>query len=187
MVRVDGTQLIVEGRGRATEIDGKPAIQVAIRDITEKTRAEDALKTKERQLFSIYSNVPDVLFYLSVEADNRFRFLTINQAFLDTLNLTENQVVGKYVDEVIPEPLYSRACGKYNQAISEKRTIQWEEVQDYPTGKRYGDCHVAAVFDETGHPTNIIGSVHDSTRYRSVETALQKSEESVPHPFRGVD
>jgi PAS domain S-box-containing protein len=177
MIRLDGETITVEGRGIATVIDGKTTIQVAIRDVTEQKRAEDALKTKERQLFSIYSNVPDVLFYLSVEVDNRFRFLTVNQAFLDTLNLTENQVVGKYVDEVIPEPLYSRARGKYHQAISEKRTIQWEEVQDYPAGKRYGDCHVTAVFDETGHPTNIIGSVHDSTQYRSVETALQKSED----------
>jgi PAS domain S-box-containing protein len=35
MVRIDGTPIIIEGRGIATETDGKPAVQVAIREITD--------------------------------------------------------------------------------------------------------------------------------------------------------
>ncbi|HJX56015.1 MAG TPA: PAS domain S-box protein [Methanoregula sp.] len=176
MIRVDGTSIMVEGSGIGTKIDGKPAVQVALRDITEQKRAEEALKIKERQLFSIYSNVPVVLFYLSIEPDNRFRFLTVNQSFLDKTHMSEDRVVGKYVHEVIPDPLFSRAREKYNQAIREKKTIQWEEVEDYPTGKRYGDCYITAVFDESGHPTNIIGSVHDSTKHKQLEEMLRESQ-----------
>jgi len=176
MLRIDGTSVIVEGRGVKTNINGKPAIQVAIRDITERKRAEEALKNKERQLTSFFSNVPDVLSYLSIEEDNHYRFLTVNQTFLERLRLTEDQVVGKYVHEIIQEPLLSRILKKYNQAILEKKTIEWVEVQDYPTGKRYGDCNITAIFDENGHPTNIIGSVHDSTEHKLVEEALRESE-----------
>ena len=32
MVRIDGTSVIVEGKGIRTFIDGKPAIQIAIRE-----------------------------------------------------------------------------------------------------------------------------------------------------------
>ena len=194
MIRVDGTSIMVEGSGIGTKIDGKPAVQVALRDITEQKRAEEALKIKERQLFSIYSNVPDVLFYLSIEPDNRFRFLTVNQSFLDKTHMSEDRVVGKYVHEVIPDPLFSRAREKYNQAIREKKTIQWEEVEDYPTGKRYGDCYITAVFDERGHPTNIIGSVHDSTKHKQLEEMLRESEgklnailQSIPDPMSMMD
>jgi len=42
MIRVDGATVVVEGRGVKTTINGKPAIQVAIRDITELKRVEDA-------------------------------------------------------------------------------------------------------------------------------------------------
>jgi PAS domain S-box-containing protein len=194
MVRLDGTSIIVEGRGTATIIDGIPTVQVAIRDITEQKLAEEALKIRERQLSSIYGNVPDALFYLSVEPDNRFRFITVNQSFLDKLHLREDQIAGKYVDEVIPEPLYSRAREKYNQSIREKRTVHWEEVQDYPTGRRYGDSSVTAIFDERGHPTNITGIVHDSTRHKRLEETLRESEgklnamlQSIPDPMSMMD
>jgi PAS domain S-box-containing protein len=90
--------------------------------------------------------------------------------------MSSDKVVGKYVHEVIQEPLFSRARQKYIQAIAEKKTVQWEEVVEYPTGKRYGDCNITAVFDENGQPTNIIGSIHDSTGYRRIEEALRESE-----------
>jgi PAS domain S-box-containing protein len=176
MSRVNGTPVIVEGRGVRTFIDGEFAIQVALRDITERKRAEEALRIKDRQLTSLFSNVPDVLFYLSVEKFGLYRFLTVNQSFLDKLHLTEDQVVGKYVHEVIPDPLYTRASAKYLQAILEKKTIEWEEFEEYPTGKRFGDCYVAAIFDENGHATNIIGSVHDSTSHKQLEEELRQSE-----------
>jgi PAS domain S-box-containing protein len=111
-----------------------------------------------------------------VEPGDRFRFLTVNQSFLDNLHLPEDQVVGKYVDEVIHEPLFSRVREKCHRAILEKKTIQWEEVRDSPAGKKYGDCHITAVFDKCGHPTNIIGSIHDSTGHRLMEEALRESE-----------
>jgi len=194
MLRIDGTPILVEGKGTATISWGKPAVQVAIRDITEQKRAEEALKIKERQLFSIYSNVPDVLFYLSVEPGNRFRFLTVNQSFLDKTHRSEEEVVGKFVHEVIPDPLFSRAREKYNEAIREKKTIRWEEVEDYPSGKRYGDCYITAVFDENGQPTNIIGSVHDSTEHKLLEEMLRESEgklnailHSIPDPMSMMD
>ena len=186
MFRIDGTTIMVEGRGIATVSDGKPAVQVAIRDITEQKQAEEALKIKERQLFSIYSNVPDALFYLSVEPGYRFRFLTVNQSFLNKVHMSEDQVVGKYVDEVIPEPLFSRARGKCIQAIREKKTIHWEEVQEYPNARRYGDAHVTAVFDESGRPTNIIGSVHDTTEHKQLEGSLLESEGKLNAMLRSI-
>ena len=44
------------------------------------------------------------LFSLAVEPDGDYRFVSVNQAFLDATGLAERQVVGRLVREVIPQP-----------------------------------------------------------------------------------
>ncbi len=140
-------------------------------------RAEEELRVRERQLSYIYSNISEVIYYLSVEEDERFRFLSVNQAFLDVTGLPEDQVVGKYVDEVIPEPSLTLVLTKYRQAIRDDETVKWEEVTDYPAGTKYGEVAVTPVFDANGVCTGLVGSVHDVTERKAVEESLRESEE----------
>ncbi len=151
----------------------------ALRDwdnILQRQRAEEELRAKERQLSLIYRNVSEVLLFLSVEQDNRYRFLSVNQLFLDVTGLTQEQVVGKYVHEVIPEPSLTLVLGKYKQAIEDKTTVSWEEITDYPGGKKYGEVRISPLIDETGRCTNLVGSVHDITERKRTELALRESE-----------
>jgi len=145
-------------------------------DVTELKRMEDALQVRERQLSSIYSNVSDVLFLLSVEPDDRFRFLSINQTFLDSTGLRENQVVGRDVREVIPEPSLSLVLEKYRQAIRDKKTMRWEEVTDYPAGRKCGEVIVTPILDANGRCTRFVGTVHDITERRQMEARLVETQ-----------
>ncbi len=132
MSRINGTPVIVEGRGVRTFIDGDFAIQVALRDITERKQAEEALRIKDLQLTSLFSNVPDVLFYLSVEKYGLYRFVTVNQSFLNKVHLTEDQVVGKYVHDVIPDPLYTRASEKYPSGDPREKDHRMGRIRRVP-------------------------------------------------------
>src|SRR5215470_11598414 len=91
----------------------------------------EAVPAGDRARALVYVNVKDVIFYLGVEGD-RFRFWEINPAFTSATGLTAADVVGKLVDEVIPEPSLSLVLSKYRQAITERRTVRWEEVTEYP-------------------------------------------------------
>jgi PAS domain-containing protein len=49
----------------------------------------EALRESEQQLVLIYNAVRDVIFHLAVEPEGRFRFVSVNAAFLRVTGLTE--------------------------------------------------------------------------------------------------
>ena len=59
MIRLDGTTIFVEGRGVRTSFGGKPAIQVALRDISESKRAENALRESEEKYRTLIERAND--------------------------------------------------------------------------------------------------------------------------------
>jgi PAS domain S-box-containing protein len=141
-------------------------------DITDRMRAEEELQESRRQLSLVYNNVADSTFYVAVESDNRYRFLSVNPAFLKATGLEEDQVVGKLVQEVIPEPSLTMVLRKYQESIGDKKTVRWEETSEYPTGTKVGEVTVSPVFDETGRCTHLIGTVYDLTERKRAEEAL---------------
>ena len=149
--------------------------QVSKANLTLEETAE-ALRESEQQLVSIYNTVRDVIFHLVVEREDRFRFVSANAAFLRVTGLSREAVIGKTVNEVIPEPSLTMVLGKYRQAIEENTTVVWEETSDYPTGRLTGEVSVAPVFDNKGNCTHLVGSVHDITDRKRAEAALRESE-----------
>ena len=132
------------------------------------------MQASERQLSLIYANISDVLFYLAVEPQDRFRFVSVNSAFLRTTGLTEDQVVGRLVQEVIPEPAHALVLGNYKKAIQTRQTVGWEEVSDYPAGKKYGEVSIIPILDADGNCTHLIGTVHDITDRKQAEEEIHK-------------
>jgi len=59
MLRLDGTTIVAEGRGVKTTFNGKPAIQVAIRDVTERKQMEEKLCESENTYRSFIDRAND--------------------------------------------------------------------------------------------------------------------------------
>jgi two-component system, cell cycle sensor histidine kinase and response regulator CckA len=137
----------------------------------------EALRESEQQLASIYNTVRDIIFHLAVDPEGRFRFVSVNAAFLRVTGLSREAVIGKTVNEVIPEPSLAMVLGRYRQAIEENTTVVWEETSDYPGGRLTGEVSVAPVFDNKGNCTHLVGSVHDITERKRAEEIVKASEE----------
>jgi len=168
-----------------------PAVQRAMREAEERRsrqEAEHALRQRERRLSSIYEAVSDSLFYVGVEEDGRYRFISVNQAFVSTTGLDRNQVVGKRVDEVIPEPSLTLVLEKYGEAIRERRVVRWEETSEYPKGRLTGDVSIAPVFDDAGNCAHLVGAVHDATERKQLEAQFRQAQkmESVGQLAGGI-
>jgi PAS domain S-box-containing protein len=146
-------------------------------NITQRKLAEAALCEREQQLVSIYNTVRDVIFHLVVEPEGQFRFVSVNAAFLRVTGLSLEAVVGKTVNDVIPEPSLTMVLEKYREAVKHKAIVSWEEISEYPTRRLTGEVTVAPVFDNQGACTHLVGSVHDVTERKHAESALRESEE----------
>ena len=75
--------------------------------------------------------------------------------------LDPDEVMGKLVQEVIPEPSCSLVLERYREAVSRRETVQWTEETDYPSGKKVGAVSVTPVLDTIGKCIELIGTVHD--------------------------
>jgi PAS domain S-box-containing protein len=173
-LRKDGA--VVWGRSTASVLLASgPTARSAIlmvENVSDRRRMEEAVRASERLRTLMYGAVSDILFYLSVEPGQRFRFLSVNPAFLRATGLREDQVIGRAADEVIPEPSRAVALASYARAVAQRGTVTWDEVTPYPAGTRYGEVSVSPIFDEDGRCTNLVGTVHDVTERRQSEQRL---------------
>ena len=127
------------------------------------------LRAREDELSAIYDNLPGILFYIAVEPDGEFRFLSVSHDFLVATGLTREQVVGSLVRDVIPPPSRDMVLNHYREAIRSRRPVRWEEEALYPVGRRYGEVAVTPLYDASGVATHLIGIVHNITERKRME------------------
>lgn len=142
-------------------------------DVPRRSTIAAALKDRETPLRVIFENIEDVVYLLDVE-DDGYRFVAVNPRFLAATGLALEQVVGRRVDEVIPQPSLGTVLGHYARALASGQPEYWEEVSAYPAGKRFGEVMVAPVRDDTGRFTQLVGTVHDVTQRRAAEERLHR-------------
>ncbi len=131
----------------------------------------------------IFRNIEDVVYQFAVEGPDSFRFVYVNPAFYKATHLTPEQVIGKTVDEVIPEPSLSLVLGHYRTAIRTGYTQRWEESSDYPAGRKVGRVSLTPVFDAEGHCTHLVGTVHDISDVINREDKLAQAHHTLEEAF----
>jgi len=124
---------------------------------------------REKELSAIYENIPGILFYIAVEPDGEFRFLSVSRDFLTATGLNRGQVVGSFVRDIIPPPSREMVLNHYREAIRTGQTVRWEEKSVYPAGQRYAEVAVTPLYDANGLATHLIGIVHDITERKRLE------------------
>ena len=147
-----------------------------------------AVLLRDQEPTAIYENVPGIVFYIAVEPDGEFRFLSVSRDFLTATGLSREQVVGSLVRDVIPPPSCDVVLNHYREAIRSGQSVRWEEQSVYPAGQRYGEVAVTPLYDATGLATHLIGIVHDITeRKRREEKRAEDLLEAAPDAMVVVD
>ncbi|MBN2348689.1 MAG: PAS domain S-box protein [Bacteroidales bacterium] len=164
------------------------------------TKIESADRTAEiefnnyQNLILILENISDIIFYLFVEPDEKFRFKYVNNAFLLFTGLKKGQIIGRYAREIIPSTSHKLVFDNYRLAIQTGNTVSWEEVSEYPSGKKTGNVSITPVFDNSENCTHLLGTIKDITSIHNAEEKLKLSEsryqdlyENAPDMLLSVD
>jgi PAS domain S-box-containing protein len=97
-LRPDGSSFPAEVYASLLVYDGKPAIQMILRDITERKTQRLALEQSERKWRELFEKMRDGWAAL----DQDYNFIECNQAMLDMLGYSSKKMKGKCGCEIIP-------------------------------------------------------------------------------------
>jgi len=150
---------------------------ISIIDITQRKQAEEALRESQWRYREVFDNVLDSLYLLEATEDGHFRNLEINPAFEKSTGLSRIQLIGKLIEETVPEEAASIVNAKYRRCVEAGHPIEEEVELDLPAGRRYFHSTLIPARDETGRVHRIIGISRDITERKQAEMALSRERE----------
>jgi PAS domain S-box-containing protein len=136
------------------------------------------LRRAQEQFEDVFENAADCLFLLEVTKDARFRNLAVNPAFERMTGLAKERLVGKFIEDTVPESEAFKAIAKYRKCLESGRPIELQEEFNLPTGRRiFHSTLVPKREDPSGRIVRIVGISRDITDRVEQERALYAREQ----------
>jgi PAS domain S-box-containing protein len=115
--RKDGTIFPVEISGSTFTLRGQPMVCGIVRDISARKQAEAALGRREQELADFFAESPLGLLWVGPDG----RILRVNQAELELLGRTGDEVFGRHVSELHVD---AKAAWDILNRVAERQTVQ---------------------------------------------------------------
>jgi PAS domain S-box-containing protein len=172
-LKKDGSILVCELLGRDIQYQERTATVTAVRNITERKRAEEALRGREQEIRVIADNVPALFSY--VGADGCYRF--VNKRYQEWFGIPQAEIIGKHYREIVGEATYKQIKHRVETVLS-GQPVRYEEALPYRYGgTRWVAADLVPDVDDQRKVKGFFVLVTDITDRKRAEGALRESEE----------
>ena len=157
---------------------------VAVFDvITERKRAEEALRNSERLQRTILDNIPDP----ALMKDIGGRLVAVNEAWCRFTGRPRETACGRFNQEVFP-PEAAAQFQEQDRAVVESRQLRHceETLPDVHGEVHSFETFRAPVVDPAGNVSRIIGIARDITKRKQAEAARRESEAELDTIFENA-
>lgn len=110
----------------ATSLLDDPAIRGVVincHDITERQRAEEAVRAANRQIVNILESITDAFMSLNAE----WRFTYVNQRAAELCQRSQTELLGQVFWQAFPETIGSTFDREYHRAMEQQLSLTFEE------------------------------------------------------------
>lgn len=168
---------------------------MVMQDVTERKRAEEALRKNEAHFREVFDNTAHGTFIVDMTEDGALRVGDSNRAEEMLTGIPRDSIKGKTMEEIFPPDVVQVLRANYDRAIQAGKAISYEEDFVLPgVGTKSFFTTIAPLKDASGRYYRFIGSTLEISERRRMEDELRVSEErfrtllmSLPDAIFGTD
>jgi|GEM_PF-1340571 len=172
----NGTPIPVEINSAVMVLEGRPMILAVARDITDRKRAEEALKKSEAQYRYLFDNAPLGI----VTVDRKGQILEINPALLTLLHFSSVEETRKINVFRFPPFVEAGVSDQFKACLKTGKSLDFEAGYTPKHGQApFMAYHLVPILNDAQEIVGVQANVQDVSVRKEAEARLKQSYEEV--------